>query len=321
MCSNSLYLYIYYEYNIMDNRVKKHYTSQNALLCRHQALKNLPINNCEKNYYNSEFNIIDPAGICDVHVGHMHSLLFAKSFIDSGFNPVIVSLVTNNFNTISCDRSEDIYDDLINIRTNLNANVVMSSNLFPINGPEIVYVPILHVIRDEMLNINMNKMYKTSLILSAPLLNPKLKKDSYKLDDYIITKESIEVLFQTAILRNHDVLILNDYGCKHTKSSIKDVVDIYNLCILKYGHYFKHIIFSVPISTQQSIDKAIYVYFENNIIRPQDLVSNEEISEINTKVFSINNQEPVQIEKEHDITKIQDPDVVLKLLSELTNSN
>src|ERR1700744_944935 len=254
----------------MDVRTKKFNIGQNIYLCKFGALKNLPLLLSLKNCYNSSFNCGQSTTFCDVYIKPLHPLILAKEFVMEGMNPVLLMTVTKDFNGSNLDSSEGIHDELINLRTNFHRTIMLPSGTYPIKGTEVVYTPFVTIIRDEMHNImNPQSMYKVSLIVTSPINDPKLRDESFELNDYFKTKEIIETIFQTAILRNHDVLILTDFGCKYDKNPLKDIVDIFNLSILKYGHLFKYIVFAFNIREQT--DMAYYAYFSKEIIKPQEL--------------------------------------------------
>ena len=268
----------------MDIRTKKFLVGQNIGACRYGQLKSLPLFLSLKNYYNSNFTLSEPTSFCDVYVKPMHSLLIAKEFANQNMNPVIVTTVTSEFTDTNITASEGMHDDIINIRTNFN-RTLNAPNLYPIKGPMVVYAPCLTTIRDETGNYNPQYMFKSGLMVASPLQDPVLTNNCMNLNDYFITKEIVETVFQTAILRNHDVLILTDFGCKHTKNPVKDIADIYNMCILKYGHMFKYIVIAINIMEQS--DMAFYAYFSKEIIKPQDLavnIDNIGITDINQTI-------------------------------------
>lgn len=257
-----------------ESKIKKHYILQNMQLCKFGQLQNLPMFKTIKNTYDDTFEVPETEDdFCDVYVSNKHSLELAKDFVVSGHNPVVVSTVDPEFVGTNIDNSENMHDDIINLRTNFVKTIMQG--VYPIIGPEVSYIPCLSVIRDTFINININEIYKCGLILACPIKEPDLVEDTdLNFDDYFITKQIIETIFQTAINAKHDVIILPDFGCKSSKNPLKDIVNIYNMCILKYGHMFKYI--CVAFHMKHQTDMPYYVYYQKEIIKPQELVDEEE---------------------------------------------
>lgn len=269
------------------NRQKKYLMGQNIYLCKYGQLQNLPLYKSVKSYYNSDFDTPTTQSFCDVYVKPIHPLIIAKEFVQKGLNPVILTTVTHEFNGSNIEASEGMNDDILNMRTNFH-RTLNNIGLYPIKGAEVVYAPHVTVIRDESFNIvNVPDMFKVGVIATAPLHEPVLKDNNFSLNDYYVTKEIIEVIFQTAIVGNHNVLILTDFGCKSDKNPLKDIVEIFNMHILNYGHMFKYIVFAFHINEQT--DLMYYTYYSKEIVKPQDLVKPDDDESIQILSKIINN--------------------------------
>lgn len=282
----------------MDSRMKKYIMSQNTYMCKYGMLNKLPVFVSIKNYYNPTFSLGTSYNFADVYVKSVHPLLIARECVNKGLFPVILHTVTSEFNGANMESSEGIYDDTLNIRSNFH-RTLNSTGLYPIKGAAVVYAPKVTIIRDEGFQINTQTMFSIGVINASPIHEPETKTkktqknkkkddedennaedaDNMNIDNYFTTKETIENIFQTAINGNHDVLILTDFGCKYNKHSVKDIVDIYNLSILKYGHMFKYIYIAIPI--REHADMAFYAYFSKEIIKPQELVDNNKMEHAN----------------------------------------
>jgi hypothetical protein len=258
----------------MNIKVKKALLLQNNSQCKYGYYKNFQMVPPIKNYYDGKFNLYEPVNFCDVLVKHIHPLLFIKDLKMAGHNPVIVSTVSNEFDGSNIDTLDGFNDDLIITRTNFCKTV--PSHSYPLHGPEVIYTSHLGIIRDDTMTfVNPNQLISFSHIVISPIENPTLSKKKLKLDDYIFTRELIETIFQTAYLGKNDILILNDFGCKYNKIPLQDIIDLYNYNILKYGHLFKYIIISIPLLEQS--DQQLYMLFDKEIIKPQNLVNPDSI--------------------------------------------
>ena len=289
-----------YGFFIMEiKHYKKKVMQENMTLFEIGNFKNLPVIKSTKHLKNDNMQIFDTNVFCEVFViKNSQSITLARECILKKMNPAVINVVTDQFNGSNIPSSEGMYDDTINLRTNFYKT--LNQGFYPLKKNEVVYSPFITVIRHDNFNfLNPQQFFRVALITATPISEPKLENDSFGLDDYISTKDTIENIFQVAIQHSHDVLILTDFGCTIDKNPISDIVDIFNICILKYGSFFKYIIFSINTTQQIQIDEAIYFYFFKNIIRPQDLISNTnpsiQIDNNQTVINQMPNQIPNQI--------------------------
>jgi hypothetical protein len=260
----------------MDIKNKKKYIYENNYQSRFGNYKSILTAPPKKNNYDSHFSIENQNTMCDVIVRHQHGLDLVRDLKQQGFHPVLVSNINTSFDGNKLDTFDGFLDEYLLFRTNYCKTVV--PNIYPLHGPEVMYNFGISIIRDERLNFIDKPVQIVSFnqIIISPIEQPKLQKKKLKMNDYMLTKELVETIFQTAIMGKNDVLILNDFSCKQTKIPIDDILFIYNMNILKYGHYFKYIFVCVPLLDEA--DRHIYAYFEQHIIKPQHLVTADDIN-------------------------------------------
>jgi hypothetical protein len=198
-----------------------------------------------------------------------------------------------------------MYDEILNLRSNFQC-ISKHNNNFPIKSNEVYYTKEVLIIRDEQLNAitDFNNMFIIPFITilsnnenytylaykynnsdndsndDSDTDTDKNIKKTFTLKTYSHFKEKIELIFQTAHKAENDIIIFNDFGCLIDELPINDIIDIFNLCILKYGHLFKQIIFALNVYTQKG--EEIFNIFNNKILKPQDIVldNNTEDEEI-----------------------------------------
>lgn len=270
----------------MDVKNKKQYISQNTWLCKFGNLKNLTNYQVAKNTYRESYetdNHLDNGGFCNVYVIKSHCLSIAHDLVAKSNNkikPAILNIVSEKFENSGIDNLEGVLDDQLHMKTNFTSVAKMNS-CHPPKQNEVIYNPFITVVRDESMNINPQNIFIVSVITITSLKEYKVLESEdgpvMTVESYISTKMKIESVFQTAHLGGHGVLILNDFGCTRDSIPIGDLVDIYNSCILKYGHLFQDIIFAFPIKDTKDI--ASFAYFLKQIIKPQELCQNEEQEE------------------------------------------
>jgi hypothetical protein len=187
-------------------------------------------------------------------------------------NPVVLNVVGKDFTGDNFESSEEMRDEMMNIRTTFCTNPI-KHNIYPIKDNHCVHTPYVSVIRpkDPRYTLAWNMCYRVGFITTCPI--PQEKKDGKFIDkmssvDFINTATIIENVFQVAIGLGHQVLILTPFGHEEDLNPIEDIIQIYNFCIMKYGHKLKSIIVAIP----PYYPKNIFAQYFRGIIKPNEIV-------------------------------------------------
>jgi len=228
-----------------------------------------------------------PNNICEVKVTNEHVLDIAENYAEKGVNftptnkmsPVILNTVGKEFSGTNFESSDEIRDQVINMRTSFN-NTVGTNSPYPTKDTDCVYSKSVTIIRPKNFLNNQflpyPQTYRTAMITTSPIKCTELLSDN-KMNsiDYIKTLTTIECVFQAAIAGFHPILILSPFGYNEQDNNpTEDIIKIYNYCIFKYGHRFKEIIVGIP----PFLPKQVFDKYSKEIIKPQDMVA-----EIETK--------------------------------------
>lgn len=275
---------------IKINKTKQTLINQNIAQSKFGMYAQCLTGNCIKNQLNQNFNIGEVNNICDVDVVNIHAVDAIKDYCQLGFNagfkegwmnPVTMCVIGEDFIGSNYPQSEGIRDDTFNIRTNYNT-ITKNNNPFPIKQNECVYNRFITVIRDNNLQpiTDLQNLYRFAIINVAPINKPKLLDENrMESNDFLKTFSTIETIFQTAIAGYHNILVLTPFGNTEDDVPQEDIVKIYNLCILKYGHRFNKIIVAVPIW----YGTYMFDLFNDNIVRPQLFEEDDENKKLKTK--------------------------------------
>lgn len=214
--------------------------------------------------------------ICEVKVIYEHALDLAEQFAEVGvqtftkknkMNPVILNVVARDFTGDSIESSEGMRDEMINIRTTFCIN--SKKKAFPIIENNCAYTPYVNIIRGK----NPSQIfpwkfcYRVNLISASPIQQDG-PVDKMSSCDYIKTCTIIENVFQIAIGQDHEVLILTPFGHEEDNNPIEDIIQIYNFCIMKYGHKLNKIIIAIP----PYYPKNLYIKYLEGIKKPNEIV-------------------------------------------------
>lgn len=264
------------------NKTKQFLINQNISQSKFGKYAQCQTGPCIKNHYNSTFNIGQIDSICEVDVLNFHVIDIVEDYCAHGFNaglkdnwinPVALCTVGNEFIASNFTKAENIRDEYYILRTNLNI-ITRNNNPFPIKHSECTYNRFVTVIRNDKLEpiLDMNNIYRFGLIIATPICKPTLLSDSeMSSTEFLQTLATIESVFQTAIAGGHNVLLLTPFGNTEDEVPPEDIVEIYNMCIFKYGHRFKKIIIGVPLWCGE----FLFDLFDKNIVRPQNIVDKE----------------------------------------------
>lgn len=266
----------------IDKRNKKIIMNQNALQSRSMYKVCIPPRAIKYNYYNN-YNTGQANNICNVYVINSYSVDVVSEFCNKGYGsgykdnyvPSVMCTVGERFMGSNLLDSEDVRDEMFNLRTNFNVSV-MQHNPYPIKDSECVFNRFITCIRNNNLQfLSMQQIYIFAGIVTPTIHKPRLlDKEKMMTKDFTKVLSTIESVFQVAHDNRCNLLILTPFGHNEDDIPQEDIVKIYNSCIYKYGHLFKYIIISIAPWE----DKQLFELFDKNIIKPQEIT--KEIDEI-----------------------------------------
>jgi hypothetical protein len=266
----------------LNEPYKRTLVNQNMNQAKFGAYKQFPKFECTSVGYLQDCDFGETDRVCEVKVVHEHSLEVAEQYAEvsapnytrtNNMNPVILNVVGHDYTGDSIESSEDMRDEMINLRTTFCMNP--KKGTFPIKEDHCVYTPYVNVIRPKdprMPVVSWKYCYRVGIISATPIQQERAV-NKMSSSHYIKTCTIIENIFQIAIAEEHQVLILTPFGHDEDNNPIEDIIQIYNFCIMKYGHKLKSIIIAIP----PYCSKDIYNEYLENIVKPNELV--EEIDE------------------------------------------
>lgn len=125
-----------------------------------------------------------------------------------------------------------------------------SQRLYPLAMDEVVYSPLVHIIKNSVYQL-LDKPFPVSCLAVAAIRNPQIKYDSDWRSMFSnnhqqqITQEKIDMIFKVAILHGHDSLVLGALGCGAYANPPYEIAQMFKRSLLKYSLYFKKIGFAV----------------------------------------------------------------------------
>lgn len=232
--------------------------------------------------------------ICNVKVMYEHALDCAEPYSEIGaqsftkenkLNPAVLNVVSRDFTGDNFESSEEMRDEMMNIRTTFCVNPI-KHGIYPVKEQQCVHTPYVNVIRPKnpMQLLPWNKCYRVGFITTSPIHQEGIIRKMTS-SDYVKTCTIIENVFQVAIGLGHKVLILTPFGHEEDNNPIDDIIQIYNFCIMKYGHKLHSIIIAIP----PYYPKELYMKYTQDIIKP-----NEIVQEIDNKYDGLVVQKKIQ---------------------------
>ncbi len=259
----------------VDNGYKRTLINLNITQAKVGLYQPLPKCDCVPVKYMQGCDPGETNDICEVKVIYEHALDIAEQYAEIGahnftkknkMNPAILNVVGNDFTGDSMESSEGVRDEILNLRTTFCVNP--KKNAFPVKEHHCIYTPYVNVIRpkDPRTMLGWNNCYRVGLISASPIQQDG-PVDKLSSSHFINTCTIIENVFQIAIGKEHQILILTPFGHEEDNNPVDDVIQIYNFCIMKYGHKFKSIIIAIP----PHYPKAVFEKYMEDIIKPNEI--------------------------------------------------
>jgi len=244
-------------------KFKKQMVKQNIYLCRTGLYKDLQIYKSIKRVYDDSYKIESTRNFGEVYVTNEQSLDIAKKYIDKKCKVAVLNPINADFIDSNIDDIAGIHDDLILFSTNF---CIYANDAYQLKKKEVLLSPNVSIIRDKLEFTT--DIFTLGIITALSSSGVKLIKNRLSVEDYLMAKELIETVFQTAHIAKYDVLVLTNFG-RLDNYPIEDISDILNMCILDYGQLFKYIVISVHGKVNSDLEH--FEYLDKNIIRLQDL--------------------------------------------------
>lgn len=223
---------------------RKNVYDHTKMICTTGQYKNVPVNKSEKYYYNPIFNNVITDNKPVIRVLPNDCLEVAECFVNNGYNPVVLNLADVNFPSGQIQWGGYAQEESLFCRSNYFKTLNLQTGLYPISEPECIYSNNVLVIRDVDLSL-LPKPFNVSFIACSAVKEPVLDRGSLTENDYELNLKKIETIFQVASIKQHDCLVLSAFGCGAYKNPQKQIIEIFNNCIEKYGHLFKFITFAI----------------------------------------------------------------------------
>lgn len=169
--------------------------------------------------------------------------------MDDGFNKIMVlNLASPNkpgggVGNGSRAQEEDLYRKSNYFEANY-------SGFYPLKMNEVIYSPLVHIIKDSSYKL-LNEPYKVSCLAVAAIRNPKLKILPNKSQTYLnekdaqIMQEKIDMIFKVGIKHGHKQLVLGALGCGVFNNPVREVAMMFKKSLNKYSNYFTKIGFAI----------------------------------------------------------------------------
>lgn len=278
-----------------DPKIKNQIINQNIYHSGYGNYKMCPMFGSIRFPYKNDYNPGPITSICKVIVHNKHSLDVADALSDHSLNslsstkpiPAIMYPMGKDFVGVNLEAREGVYDENIILRTNYPFIIKRQPELFNKKEAQkyIIYSNPITIIRDYNYNpLGYDNLFKVSVITICYERQKDLLVEEGKIHegerkkresdiktltstDLLNFQMYVENVFQAALCGHHEVLLLTVFG-REFGVPVDDQIIIYNLCVMKYGHMFKSIMFCIPPYE----GKDLFDYFDREIIKPQQLV-------------------------------------------------
>ena len=148
-----------------------------------------------------------------------------------------------------------------------NYHEVTDQRLYRLKDDEVIYSPLVHIIKDSSYKL-LEQPVPVACLAVAALRNPKLivtdGRNSYARQvDIDIMQHKIDMIFKVAIKHGHQDLVLGALGCGVFNNPPEQVAIMFQNAISKYDLYFRRIGFAV-LSKPGDINFTVFSNIFNN---------------------------------------------------------
>ena len=220
----------------------KNIFNQNKILCIAGPLRNIPVYPSQKVGYNPYLFPQELYVHANVTVMDLDCLEIAGMMIRNGYNPLVINMTGEKFPGGNIDLGIYAQEESLFCRTNYFRTLEI--NNYPLNGSYAIYSPKVYVFRNTDLNFLVSPFYVSFIAVSA-IKDPKLEHGKFRKNDYEVTMNKIELVFQTAMMKGHDSVVLSAFGCGQCHNPVHDIINIFNKVVEKWKNTFKIIVFAV----------------------------------------------------------------------------
>lgn len=181
-------------------------------------------------------------------VANMDSFDLARQMEDGTGRIMVLNLASNFKSGGGVENGSQAQEEDLYRKSNyFQAN---SPRFYPLKMDEVVYSPLVHVIKDSSYNL-LPQPYLVSCLAVAAIRHPKLKILSDESETYSnvfdtkIMQNKIDMIFKVAIKHGHKQLVLGALGCGAFRNPAEEVALMFKKSIAKYSNYFTTIGFAV----------------------------------------------------------------------------
>jgi hypothetical protein len=207
-------------------------------------------------------------------------LEIARAAAEKKMNPLVVNAGNNN-DPIKIVEGGAVGPESDLMRRSNLGSAILSDTHYPIKEGSVLYSTGVTVFKNASYAIC--RPFKISVVTIPPISRPSLVSihgdDGTMSEDYQSSSEKdkmqarIDSMFQTAILKGHRTLIVDDFGCSiQYANPIKSVIEMFNSAMSRYP--VRYVFFSVVENTmpgsrssKKKNDYKNYVMFNNHIQR------------------------------------------------------
>lgn len=178
----------------------------------------------------------------------------AQKMVDKLFNPLVLNMASFFLAGGGVEKGSQAQEENLFRRSNYFQCVAL--NLYPIGLNEVIYTPLVIVIKDNEYNL-LKRPFGVACIAVAAIKDPPLTVDKKNFKNPNFTKlmeDKIRSIFQMAYEKGHDSVLLGALGCGAYHNPPELVAQIFNKVQTEFDGCFKEIIYAIYSVKDQNYD-------------------------------------------------------------------
>jgi uncharacterized protein (TIGR02452 family) len=177
-----------------------------------------------------------------VKVLNSNPLVVAQYLSTRGIIPLIVNASSDRTPGGSVKKGVGYLEEEIFRRSNYHMSV--NFDMYPLIDTKCIYSPQVMIFKDANYKVLKSNLYQAAFLAIPPVKRPptmQIRKNNDTVEIYtdkyneITMRNRINMMFKVAISKNHDCLVIPEFGCDYIHGNpVKTVIKMFNDAIKKY---------------------------------------------------------------------------------------
>jgi uncharacterized protein (TIGR02452 family) len=201
-----------------------------------------------------------------IEVSTSDTFTMAEKYVSEGLNPLVLNFASDFCPGGGVKKGSRAQEEDLFRRSNYFQSLNTEKVKYPIDGC-IVYSPDVYIVREFESYRWKPTPIKVSCVAAAASRRPRIHLDSERRESFaddrvrFATLRTIHEIFNVALLRGHDSLVLGAWGCGAFRGPRDEMAQLFAEVIQEKGHLFRKIGFGILVRNETD-NENYYIFSE-----------------------------------------------------------